>query len=194
MKKIATLTAAAGIALSGAAFANDFDPALDEKLDFGNFVLDSLANGGSPAVFNVPNGSNGNDIVGFSFSGAVTGISGNASWASDMQLIITDPNGGTFTVGGFTNSGNADIDWDFSGSASTNDGAYASGPHFAWKNDPISKDGAGSWTFSFANDWNSTIAATMSWTDVSITLHKIPTPGAAALFGLAGLAGIRRRR
>jgi len=195
MMKIATLTAAAGIALSSAAFGvTKHDPALDEKLSFGNFVLDSAANGGTPAVFNVPNGDNGNDIIGFSFSGSVTGISGTSSWASDLQLIITDPNGGTFTVGGFTNSINADIDWDFDGSGSTNDGAYESGPHYAWLNNPISKNGVGDWTFSFANDWNSTLAATMSWTDMQIFLHKIPTPGAAALFGLAGLAGLRRRR
>lgn len=186
----AALCATAGVAHAG----SGYDPALDISYNLGGFNLDSAANGGvTVAEFLVTPPANDSMIVGISFSGTVAGISGTGSWASDLMMVVTDPMQGQVSVGGFSGVQN---NWDFQGSGSSNDGFYESGPHLFWADSPIGKDGAGSWKFTFTNDWDSTFAATMSWTDVTITFHKlmVPAPGALALLGLAGLAGGSRRR
>ncbi|NBB92947.1 MAG: hypothetical protein GVY32_07255, partial [Gammaproteobacteria bacterium] len=153
------------------------DPALDETFDLGGFVLDSAANGGSPEVFTVPGEvvSNGG-VVGFSFEGTVSGITGAGSWASDMCMIVEAPDGTTYGLGGFTGTltGCNVNAWDFDGSGSTDDGTYSSVHDDLWA-EPGLED-AGDWTITFVNDWNSASAATMTWTDVSVTLHKVDPP------------------
>jgi serine protease AprX len=152
------------------------DPSLDETLDVPNFSVASPANGGSPVVVNLPAGlTTRGEVVGFSFSGDVSGISGNGSWASDMCLRVTAPDGTIFDVGGFSSAipGCAVNSWDFQGSGSNNDGIYASQHLVAF--DPAVED-QGDWTFSFVNGWDSSTAATMNWTDVTITLHKVALP------------------
>ncbi|MFU8829658.1 MAG: hypothetical protein ACNA8P_09530 [Phycisphaerales bacterium] len=186
--KISRVLAAtgAGLAITAAASADNFDPALDIVLDLGSFTLISPANGGAPVDFDVIGPA---DVVGFSFAGDVSGISGTSSWASDMQLNISIDGTQVYSIGGFSGVQN---NWDFQGSGSTNDGFYQSGPHLIAKDNPVAEGAA--WTFSFVNDWNSTLAADMDWSGVTLTIHRIPTPGAVGLVGLAGLAAIRRRR
>ncbi|MGH9379697.1 MAG: CHRD domain-containing protein, partial [Thermoanaerobaculia bacterium] len=155
------------------------DPALDEPFDLPDFMLDSLANGGEPVSFTVPGGVlTEGDVVGFHFIGTVAGISGSSSWASDMCLMIEAPDGTTYVVGGFSGTSlpgcfNAASEegnpWDFQGSQSTDDGTYESEHDDVF--DPALED-EGDWTFTFVNDWDSTGAATMDWTDVTLTLHK----------------------
>jgi choice-of-anchor B domain-containing protein len=154
--------------------AGGHDPSLDEVLDVGDFSIDSPANGGNAATFVLPAGvGSQGEVTGLSFAGTVDGISGNASWASDMCMRVESPDGTVFTVGGFsgTQPGCNDEDWDFQGA--DGDGTYSS-EHFA-AFDPAEPD-QGEWSLSFINDWNSTSAATMQWTDVTVTLHKTPLP------------------
>lgn len=190
-----TTTAAGLLVLAAAATAAagdlGYDPALDEKLDIPTF---GLADDESVTFsFDLP--ENGNPVVGFSFSGTVSGISGTSTWASDTVLRIDAPGGGNVTAGGF-NFPN-DLDWDFDGSGSTDDGTYASGPHLVDRlGDPLFGGGTpkgGTWSFTFTQSFG-VADQTVSWEGVSIVLHKIPTPGALALLGLAGLAGRGRRR
>lgn len=190
MRSLTLASAAFALAISGAAVAGDlgYDPALDQKLELGGFTLVSPANGGSPVVISFDLEENGADVVGFSFSGNASGITDTGSWASDTNLVIDAPDGQSTSIGGF--SGTPDFDWDFDGAGSTDDGFYESGPHLAFNAAPK----AGTWTFTFTNDWDSTAASDISWDGVSIILHKIPAPGALALLGLAGVAGGRRRR
>jgi hypothetical protein len=154
------------------------DPALNEVLNIPNFASASTANGGTPFVASLPAGVlTSGRVVGFSFQGTVAGISGNSSWASDMCLRVTAPDGSSFDVGGFsaTIPGCAVNNWQFNGSGSTNDGTYASTHDNVFPFPPGATDD-GNWTFTFINGWNSTSAATMNWSDVTITLHKVPVP------------------
>ena len=164
------------------------EPLLDETLSIPNFSIDSTANGGSPAVFTIPAGVlTRGDVIGFSFEGTVAGITGNSSWASDMCLRVQAPDGSIYDVGGFSSAipGCAVNAWDFDGSGSTNDGTYSSEHFDAF--DPAVGD-EGDWTFTFTNGWNSTAAATMDWTDVTITLHKQALPACTDPLGSSWLS------
>ena len=150
------------------------DPSLDEVLDIGEFSVDSAANGGEPVVFSLPAGvASRGDVVGLSFEGTVAGISGTSTWASDLCMQVESPGGATFAVGGFSGdaAGCNVNDWDFDGAG--DDGTYESVHLDAF--DPVEGD-EGEWIVSFTNDWNSTGAATMTWSEVNVTLHKTSLP------------------
>jgi len=166
------ITAGAVLAIAGAASATDF-----------NLPVPPLAGGeGASFPINLPIG-----VTDMAISFDITGITGNASWASDIQFIVSDADGAVYTIGGFSNGGNANIGWAFDGSASTNDGFYSDSFVLALD--------AGDYTLTVVNDWNSTIAGTMAFPNgFDVMFTKIPTPGAVGLVGLAGLAAVRRRR
>jgi hypothetical protein len=152
------------------------DPELDEPLSLDNFTVDSSANGGGPVARTATAGlDTRGEVVGFSFEGTVSGISGSSSWAADLCMIVASPDGATYGVGGYsgTQSGCNVNGWDFGGEGSSGDGFYAhsNDPSF----DPPVAD-EGEWTFTFINDWNNSGAATMNWSEVTITLHKQPLP------------------
>ncbi len=147
---------------------DEHDPALDEDLLIEAFELPSQ--GAGIVTREADGGLDSRGMVtGFTFEGTVAGISGTASWASDMQMTITAPDGTSFTVGGFSTP---HPDWDFQGSGSDSDGTYASthvGP------DIFGAEGVedvGTWEFQFEHTWNDP----MDWSDVTLTLHKAPLP------------------
>jgi len=156
----------------------EFMPQLNETLDEPNFAAISAPNGGGPIEFSIPAGiiSSG-QVVGFTFEGTVAGVTGNATWASDMRMVITSPEGVSYDVGGFSGVINP---WEFGGAGSTSDGTYTS-THVG--EDVFGAEGtldAGNWTLVFTNDWNSADSANMEWTDVTVTLHKSgPVPCAS---------------
>lgn len=156
----------------------EFDPALDEVLAIPDFSIASAANGGSPFVAVVPAGVlTSGRVVGFSFQGTVAGITGSGSWASDMCMRIEGPDGAVYNVGGFSAAipGCAVNPWDFDGSGSSSDGTYASSHEDVFPFPPGADD-AGDWTITFTNGWDSTSAATMNWSGVTVTLHKETMP------------------
>jgi hypothetical protein len=148
------------------------DPALDEVLEVPDFTVVTPANGGTPQMFTIPGGvTSSGAVLGFSFEGTVTGPGGTGTWASDMCMIVESPDGSVYGVGGISGTNpNCNVNnWDFQGSGSTNDGTYSS------EHDNVFSPGvgdAGDWTLTFIHDWNSTSAADMAWTDVTVTLHK----------------------
>ena len=185
MKKSAMLAAVAAIGLASAAVADNYDPSLDVTLDLGSFTLVSPANGGSPVSFVVESGPSG--VVGYSFSGVASGITGNGTWASDTQMRIFLAGELIYTIGGFP----SDAAWAFDGPQSNDDGFYAQPITFLAKDDPV--PGGLQWEIQFLNGWNSASSSPITWSDVNFTIHRIPAPGAVALLALAGLAGSRRR-
>lgn len=171
-----------------AAASREHDPELDEVLSLDGFTVDSSANGGTPAVRTAAAGlDTRGEVVGFSFEGTVSGISGSSSWASDLCMIVVSPDGASYGVGGFsgTQSGCNVNDWDFAGDGSSGNGTYAHFDDLAF--DPAATDD-GEWSFTFINDWNNSGAATMNWSDVTITLHKQPLPICQEPEGLAWLS------
>ena len=66
------------------------DPALDEVLSLDDFSLP----GGGTTSQSQPGGVSSRGLVtGFSFDGTVAGISGSQTWASDLAMTITSPDG-----------------------------------------------------------------------------------------------------
>lgn len=166
----ALFTAGAVLAIAGAASATDF--ALpDSTLGAGESVSVSI---------NLPIGITGFEI-GFDYDEPAA----DSSWASDVQFIISNDDGAQFTVGGFTNAGDADVFWAFDGPASDGPGFYS---------DAFLVDlPAGDYTLTFVNDYGADPNPN-AYTNIAGSFTKIPTPGAAGLLGLAGLAAVRRRR
>lgn len=154
------------------------DPALDEVLSIPDFTVVSPANGGGPQQFSIPAGIlTSGAVVGFSFEGTVSGISGSSDWASDLCMQIEGPDGSSFSVGGISGTiPNCNVNnWDFQGGGSTDDGTYASVHDDIWAFPPGAADD-GDWSFTFIHGWNSTSANPMDWTDVTVTLHKMVPP------------------
>ena len=157
------------------------NPALDEALDIPDFTAVPPIAGGTPQVLTVPGGvASQGEVVGFSFQGDVVGPSGSGTWASDLCMIVQAPDGTTFGVGGAsaTEPGCMDNDWDFQGIGSIDDGFYES-EHLDAFNPPVGD--AGDWTFTFVNDFTSSSASDMDWSNVVVTLHKTgdtPPPSA----------------
>lgn len=113
----------------------------------------------------------------------------NGSWASEFVVSVND--GLTFdnfwdsTIPGAPNS--AVGYGPFSGGFN-NPGLFGSGP-FTMVNDDL-------WitVYETFNDAGDAIDARVLGGGILITYNPIPAPGALALLGLAGLAGVRRRR
>ncbi|MEN1727331.1 MAG: S8 family serine peptidase [Pseudomonadota bacterium] len=147
------------------------DPTLDEALAVPDFTITGGAGGGTPASFTIPAGvATRGTVLGFEFEGTVSGITGNGDWASDMVLVLTGPDGDSFSVGGFTSPVN---DWDFQGGGSSEDGTYVSAHLDAFI--PGTGD-IGNWTASFQHGWESANAGSMNWSNVTLTLKKAPLP------------------
>ncbi len=154
-----------------------YDPALDESLQLADF---SIAGSGAHSE-SLPGGeASTGQVVGFSFAGDVTGVTGNSTWASDLQLSVIPPSGAGYIVGGYQ-TGNPP--WDFDGSGSNSDGSYSS-EHIIEQ--PFGADGvsdAGSWQFDFVHTFNDP----MNWSNVVVTLHKQTPPACADPQGVAWL-------
>lgn len=150
-----------GTRFQSAMLRDAHDEALDEDLNVPDFLLP----GNGSVDFTIPGGvETEGSVIGITFEGTVSGISGTGTWASDMAMTLTSPAGDIFQVGGL----GADSAWDFDGFGSTDDGTYSSvhiGP------DVFGPDGTldeGDWQVDFVHTWDDD----MDWTDVTITLHK----------------------
>ena len=159
-------------------------------------------------VFNLGSGQflGGQSVSGSAnLSGICTGVSisfdfdpqaSAGSWASDGGLFVIPPSGGAngSQWGGYDIliGGAAGFEgyWAYDGAGSAAAGPYADTKPSANPN----LNGAGVWTAGFGNAWSTSGA--VAYNNIVVTLHgvNVPTPGAAALLGLGGLAMARRRR
>lgn len=143
--------------------------------DVDDFSILPAVQDGEPFVYYASVTDDIQGIRGFRFEGSVTGISSGSTWASDMKLTVTSPDGHEFSVGGYSNVVN---DWAFQGGGSSSDGAYSSEHRQDAAGDPIFGSGGtgsfGIWTLEFEHDWNSESAAQMNWSDVTFTLLTSP--------------------
>ena len=187
MSKI--LAASAGLALAGAALANSYNGAGYSFVD--NSTVSSSVN------------------VADNFTIADVSVTLNNithTWVGD--LVITLSNGSTsvdliarpgFTGTGFGSSGDLNGTYTFvdggaafpttlTGTQIVPAGSYAPvTPLSAF----AGQSSSGNWTLSVQDNAAGDTGALGSWT---LNLTAVPTPGAAALLGLAGVAGLRRRR
>ena len=144
-------------------------------------------------------GGNGN-VHDFELDGALAGMGvstdftnlGGWTWAGDLLITITDPNGNSIEFGGFdvtqgfASAGDFPSSWDSSSS-----GAYAHNASLA----SFGLGGSGTWAIGVYDGYTGG-SETDNWIGI-INLEGVelvPAPGALALLGLAGLAGRRRRR
>jgi MYXO-CTERM domain-containing protein len=155
--------------------------------------------GSAPADISFGSGPHflmGGSLVGFSLgpiTGTLTGITfsmywentaGDSSWASDMLIAVSD---GSVLV----SAGGYNLSFGGSGWGALN-GSPATGTYTTYLSGSMAMTGSGA--FYLANGWSGSGGTTTSF---NVTLHGInavPAPGALALLGLAGVAGIRRRR
>jgi len=149
-------------------------------------------------------------ITGVSFSGL------NHTWVGDLIMTLTGPGAGNsftfFYRPGQTSATAVGQNGDFlagnsysfsDGGAAWNTGSVIPSGNYAPILPPFAPaqsinsfaglDGsaAGTWTLTISDNAGLDLGSLNSWT---LNYKAIPTPGAAALFGLAGVAGLRRRR
>lgn len=209
------ITAAAALAITAVAGANDFN---EKKKVLDIPFFDMLPGNLQTFEFFLDEGK---PVVGFNFEGDYwdDGAGEPTWWASDLAMTITSPTGRTWTVGGWDNLEVRDENWDGwlgSGSPGTpppdqptgifpNDGqnfdkngfkipVFLHADHFPWKGDPQPKEGL--WRITLSTDFAAVDPGPREafWTDISISLYNVPAPGALALIGVAGLLTRRRRR
>lgn len=163
-----------------AAVRGAYDPARDEVLALDDFNLPGSGNSSTSVEGGV---STDGSVIGFSFEGTVSGITGTNTYASDMAMTVTAPDGPSYTVGGFQ-TGNPE--WDFQGGGSDDDGTYAS-THLGagiFGSEGTADDGT--WQFDFEHTYNDA----MDWTSVTVTLHKLPPPFCEAPLSTPGWLGV----
>lgn len=140
------------------------DPQLDEQLTVPDFQLDG---GDDSVAVSIPAGISSNgQVTGFTFAG-LADVQGN-DWASDMRLLLTAPTDESYDVGGYTSVTNP---WEFQGTGSSASGTYTSTHHGAFAE--VQDDGV--WDLLFTHDWSES-TSTLSWSNVSLTLHKSGEP------------------
>ncbi len=175
--------------LSGAAFSG-----ITETLKFGGAIFPVHASGtdaDDPLFMSkVLTSTEGTPIIGFTVTFDYDESVDDASWASDAAMRV-DFVGTTFvnlggTFGGMGRLGGApDMIWSFDGSGSSAPGTYSTTYFFG---------GSILTTESVEISLTDTFNGGNSFTGITIDLIMVPAPGAAAVLGLAGIAGIRRRR
>ena len=182
-KTITAMAVGSVLGLAGSALASG-----SETFNLGDFTLGA----DESAETSVTLSENAKDVIGIEVSFDYEEPTEDFSWASDLAISLTDPDGGTFVLGGL-GAPNDDFPnpYAFQGSDSDAPGFYEeTGYSEVWADSPKSK---GEWTIELTNTYGFD-SNPNNYNDVTITFNKVPAPGALALVGAAGLCGIRRRR
>lgn len=174
----ALLTAVAGSIIAGSAMA-------DVTIELGNFDF-------TPGGFQIIEVENlTGTLTGWDLSFDYLG-NGDASWSMDALFAVQGANGFGVEAGGF----NVTFGFPTLGDVGTNNGNPGSFFHSFTDLEGFDVSGTGTWSMYVGDGWSSGSEIT-SYHNVVFTLYGVsvvPTPGALALLGLAGLAARRRRR
>ena len=199
------LAVAAGLTMAAGAMATT-----PQTVSGQGFSIPDNTPGGASSSVTVNTGGAGFTVLGVSFNGL------NHTWAGDLVMTLTGPgSGNSFAFHyrpGWTGTGfGFNMDYVTANSYGFFDGgtpypaaAVAVLPSGNYA--PVAGSGApaqsinsfagmagtdGTWTLRIEDNASGDLGSLNGW-----TLHykAVPTPGAAALLGVAGLAGLRRRR
>ena len=196
MRKAIALTAVGSLVAIGAGVAMADHEIREDEIFFDSLKFDVHLNTEPSEVFNFDLVLEDNNqlVIGFRIDFDYDDQFQDSSWAQDLELKLTTPDGQVIIYGQLDPGNNfgdpfgpSDEGWDFEGIGSDLSGPYTS-THFTWHDDPIQK--GGDWNFMFAETWDGGVG----YNNLTITLLKIPSPGALALIGVAGLVAPRRRR
>lgn len=186
-------SALALVALGGFSATSLAGLSVSETLDFGGAIFPAHASATQvdDPLFQakVLPGTFGTPIVGFRVTFDYDESIPDASWASDAAMRVSF-DGATIinlagTFGGMGRLGGTPDDiWDFDGPGSTNPGQYTH--TFLFGGQIMTPESLEIFLTDTFNGGN-------SFLNITIDL-LVPTPGAATLLGVAGIAGLRRRR
>ena len=202
MSKILAATAGLAIAATALAVGNVTIPG------GGAFAIPDNSPGGASSSLNTNVGSPFT-VVGVSFTGLAH------TWVGDLSMTLTGPGAGNsfnfFFRPGQTTPTSVGQNGDF---LSANSYSFVDGG-LAWNTGTVIPSGAyapirspfapaqsissfgglngvdGTWTLNISDNAGLDTGGIQGW---SLIVKPVPTPGAAALLGVAGLAGLRRRR
>jgi hypothetical protein len=212
-----TLIGIAGLAIAASASAN-----IPAQITGGGGVIPASGTGGGgvwqSSLPTDPTVTSGSSQIGVKSVKALTLHGLTHTWSGDLQVVLTAPDGSRhnifvrpgFTGTGFGNSGDFNFgDYTFvspganptlAAAGAHNPGTYSQSfglwtdGNLGISNTPlsaISAQSAGVWSVSIYDWAGGDFGSFTGWT---LDVNLIPAPGAAAMLGLAGLAGIRRRR
>ncbi len=116
-------------------------------------------------------------------------VAGSVGWSDNFLGNYTFADGGVAVPGGVGSANNiasGTYAWGF------NSAQWTNGNLGIFNSSAAGISGsAGTWSIQIYDWVGADSGSLLSWT---LNVNEVPAPGAAALFGLAGLAGLRRRR
>lgn len=208
------IAAAVVAGLAGAASADHTQYTNSSVLEWGTIGTSAVTSGPTtlfPSSINVSDTNAVLDVY-------VVLHGGSHTWFSDLEITLESPNGTFLRLLDFSGTGNSD---DIAGDLGFDDAAASQAPATTGSGDPtgiwqvsdysgtstlgagLPNDGSALSVFdgeSAAGDWNlyvydqfggDTGSFQGGW---SIFINTVPAPASAALLGLAGIAGVSRRR
>lgn len=202
MSKI--LAASAGLAIAASAFAT-------QNMTIGGGGAFSIPdNSPAGASSSLSTNIGAFDVVGVAFTGL------SHTWAGDLSMTLTGPGAGNsfnffhrpgqttptavgqnvdFGAGNVYSFTDGGVAWNTAATGVMPGGNYAPirsafAPAQGINSFAGLTGGNGTWTLSISDNAALDLGSIQGWS----LIVKVPTPGAAALFGLAGVAGLRRRR